>query len=260
VGSASRQALATAIAAFDELGTTDLETAERLLSATRAIAGSTQLRALLADPGIEPKGKLSVVRQVFKGYGDVIGVIEAASVGRWSSGNELVDGLETLGFRAVASSAKGESIDRELFAFGEVVRSNADLELAMGSSFGTLDSKAALIDRLLKTATEQTRLVVRHIVLSLGRRRFADAVKRAASVIAEQSGYGVATVRTATALTAPQLERLETSLSARYGKKLSINQVVDPSLIGGVRISVGDDVIDGSVATRLNDLRLQLAG
>jgi len=252
--------MGAAIAALDALGKTDVETADRLLAATRAVAGSSQLRHLLADPGIEAHGKLGVVQRVFSGYGDVLRVIETVAAARWSSGDELVDGLETLGFRAVAASAIGVSVERELFAFGQVVRSDAELELAMGSALGTPESKAALVDRLLRSASPQARLVVRHIVLSLGRRRFADSVKRAAAAIAEQAGFGVATVRTAASLTDQQQIRLAGALESRYGRKLSINQVVDPSLIGGVRISVGDDVIDGSVATRLNDLRLQLAG
>ncbi|MFD1716004.1 F0F1 ATP synthase subunit delta [Amnibacterium flavum] len=261
MGSASRQALETAIAALDKLGSTDLATGERLLAAARAIAGSTQLRALLADPGIEAQGKSRVVNQVFSGFGDIVPVLDAVVNARWSSGNELVDGIETLGYRAVSASApQGVSVDRELFSFGAAVGSNSELELAVGSNLGGHGAKTVLVDRLLVNASEQTRVIVRHIVQSPRKRRFSDAIRRAASVVADQSGLGVATIRTATALTAAQLDRLEKALSVRYGRQLSINQVVDTGLIGGVRISIGDDVIDGSVATRLNDLRLQLAG
>jgi len=49
-------------------------------------------------------------------------------------------------------------------------------------------------------------------------------------------------------------------LATAYGRKIVINQVIDPALIGGVRITIGDDVIDGTVRTRLDDLRLRLAG
>jgi F-type H+-transporting ATPase subunit delta len=261
VGSASRQALETAIVALDRLGSTDLATGERLLAAARAISGSTQLRALLADPGIEAQGKSRVVKQVFSGFGDIIPVLDSVVNARWSTGRELVDGIETLGYRAVSASAPvGVAVDRELFSFGAAVASNSELELAVGSSLGAEGAKTVLVDRLLVSASEQTRVVVRHIVQSPRRRRFSDAIKKAAAVVADQSGLGVATVRTATPLSAAQIERLEKALSAKYGRKLSINQVVDASLIGGVRISIGDDVIDGSVATRLNDLRLQLAG
>ena len=64
----------------------------------------------------------------------------------------------------------------------------------------------------------------------------------------------------ARALPAAQLEQLQTVLSAKYGTRLKINEIVDATVIGGVRVQVGDDVIDGSIARRINDLRLQLVG
>jgi F-type H+-transporting ATPase subunit delta len=56
-----------------------------------------------------------------------------------------------------------------------------------------------------------------------------------------------------------QLERLREGLARAYGRNVAINQVIDESVIGGLRVRIGNDVIDGSVATKLNDLRLQLA-
>jgi F0F1-type ATP synthase delta subunit len=47
-------------------------------------------------------------------------------------------------------------------------------------------------------------------------------------------------------------------LSKSAGRDLQLNLVIDPSIIGGLRVQIGDDVIDGSVATRLTELRLQL--
>jgi F-type H+-transporting ATPase subunit delta len=91
-------------------------------------------------------------------------------------------------------------------------------------------------------------------------RRIGELIRFASTVVADQSGSAVATVTTAVPLGAAQLQRLETTLASQYGRRVQLNQVIDASVIGGIRIQIGDDVIDGSVATRINDLRLQLAG
>ena len=70
----------------------------------------------------------------------------------------------------------------------------------------------------------------------------------------------VATIITAAPISPAQLDRLRAGLAKSYGRELKLNLVIDPSIIGGIRVQIGDDVIDGSVSTRLNDLRLQLAG
>jgi F-type H+-transporting ATPase subunit delta len=86
------------------------------------------------------------------------------------------------------------------------------------------------------------------------------ALRKTAAIVASQEGLSIATVTSARPRSDAQLERLQAGLSRAYGRDLRFNQVVDPSLIGGLRVQVGDDVIDSSVATRLADVRLQLAG
>ncbi|BDI22009.1 F0F1 ATP synthase subunit delta [Herbiconiux sp. L3-i23] len=261
MGSASRQALASSVSALAD-ARLDLTGGVQLLAAARTVGGSAQLRGLLADPGIEAAAKRGLVSKLFVGFGaPVQGVVASASAERWSSGDEFADGLEELGFRAIAAGGpSGSALGHELFTFEQAVRSNAELELALSSKLGGGEAKVALVDRILAGAGEATRAIVRHLVQFPRELRFVEALRRAARIVADASGLGIATVATASPLSDAQLARLEKALGDRYGRALSLNQVIDPSLIGGVRISVGDDVIDGSVAARLNDLRLQLAG
>jgi F-type H+-transporting ATPase subunit delta len=79
-------------------------------------------------------------------------------------------------------------------------------------------------------------------------------------IVADQRGSIVATVITAAPLSASQSERLSSVLMRRYGKKVGLNAVIDPSVVGGLRVQVADDVIDASVAARLGELRQRLAG
>ena len=79
-------------------------------------------------------------------------------------------------------------------------------------------------------------------------------------LVADQRGSIVATVLTATPLNTAQSERLSAVLTKRYGRRVGLNAVIDPSVVGGLRVQIADDVIDASVAARLAELRQRLAG
>lgn len=264
MGSATREALASSRAALAvHVGTADLATGEGLLKAGRAIDGSSQLLSALANPSADGAAKAALVERVFASAVTprALALLKAAVSVRWSSHDDLLAGIEDLGLRAIAASAPATtSIEGELFAFGAAVSSDAGLELALASKLGRADAKVGLVDALLSgKVSPQTLAIVRHLVQQPRGRRIGELLRHASAVVADQAGNAVATVTSAGALAPKQLERLKKSLAGRYGE-LTINQIVDPSVVGGLRVQIGDDVIDGSIATRLNDLRLQLAG
>lgn len=263
MGSATREALASAIAVLGStMGTDDLTTGEQLLESGRIIGDSAQLRAALADHSADEAAKRGVVEALFGSYAPATRAILGSVVaGRWSSDNDLLAGIEELGIRAVAASAPSNlSIESELFAFERAVSSNSELEFAVGSKLGTPEAKVSLVDSLLTgKASRQTIVIVRQLVQQPRRRRIGELLRFATAVVADQGGLAVATVTSAVPLSSDQIDRLTRTLATKYGRNLRVNEVIDAAVVGGVRIQIGDDVIDGSVATRLNDLRLQLA-
>ena len=263
MGSATREALARSVSALAELGTkADLATAGDLFAAGRVVADSAQLRAVLSDPSANPAGKHALVKRVFGSLSapavELLGVIAGE---RWSSQDDVLAAIEELGIRSIASSApRNVDIPAELFAFGGAVTSDAGLELALRSKLAAPEAKAALAERLLAgKVSQQTVAIIRQLVLQPRGRSIREALRETARIVASQSGQAIATVITAMPLPEAQAERLRSSLAARYGD-LKLNQVVDPAILGGLRVQIGDDVIDGSVASRLTELRLQLAG
>lgn len=264
MGSATREALASSRTALaGSIGTIDLATGESLFKAGRVVGSSSQLLSALADPSASAAAKVTLVKAVFGQATtpqalDLLGSVVAE---RWSNHGDLLAGIEDLGLRATALSAPSDvSIEAELFAFGTAVSSDAELELALASKLGLPTAKAGLVEKLLAgKVSPQSLLIVRHLVQQPRGRRIGELLRHAAAVVADQAGTSIATITSAGALAPAQLERLTKSLSERYGRQLSINLVVDPAVVGGVRVQIGDDVIDGSIATRLADLRLQLA-
>ena len=262
MGSATRESVSAAIAVLNAQSAVDLATGEQLLSAALTVESSPHLRAALADDAADPADRTSIVRALFGAYTKPAQlVLESLVSGRWSSSEDLVGGIEQLGIRALASSAsKTVSITDELFAFSTAVASNADLELALGSKLGAADARVSLVTRLLAgKASKQTVAILSALIAAPRGRRIAELVRFATTIVAEQSGSTIATITVASRLTADQTGRLEKALSSQYGNSIRINQVVDPSILGGMRVQVGDEIIDGTVANRIADLRLRLA-
>ncbi len=263
MGSASREALAAAKRQLAATTGVTLATGEQLLAAGRAIESSGQLRSVLADPAVEAERKAALLSTIFGSLDTAAArVLADAAAARWSSPDELVDGVEQLGIRAIAMAAgAGAGIEGEIFAFGRAVASDHELELAVGSKLGESSAKAELVTTLLaRKAQPGTVAIVRHLVQSPRGRRIGELLSGAADIVADVAGAIVATVTSAVPLSAAQLGALEKSLGARYGHTLRVNLIIDPAIVGGLRVQLGDDVIDGTVASRLADLRIRLAG
>ncbi|MCU1597071.1 MAG: F-type H+-transporting ATPase subunit delta [Actinomycetota bacterium] len=262
MGSATRGALARAVATLNAQAKVDLATGEQLFAASLVLDGSPQLAAALADDTAEDANRKGIVAAVFAKYGTAArSVIETLSTERWSSEDDLIAGMEELGIRAVAESApKSLSIEDELFAFVNAVTSDSELELALGSKLGTVEGKISIIHALLDgKASAQTIAILTALVAQPRGRRIGELIRYATSIVADQSNLIVANVTVARPIEAKQLDRLVAALTEQYGRAMRVQQVVDPSIVGGIRVQIGDDVIDGSIANRIADLRLRLA-
>ena len=263
MGSATSSAIAAARAALSaRTDAVTLAIGEELLAAGRVIGESTQLRNVLTDPSTSSEQKSGIIARIFASLDETSReLLTVLSEHRWSEPGDLLAGVEEIGIRVLASSVEdGVDIPAELFGFGRLVSSNAELELAVGSKLGEPSAKVTLVERLLAgSVSEQTVAIVSHLVQQPRGRRIGALLKHAAGLVADQASLTIATITVAAPLDETQLERLKAGLSSSYGA-LRIQQVIDPSVLGGVRIVVGDDVIDDTVATRLKDLRLQLAG
>lgn len=262
MGSASREALAQSTAALAALGAQVTTTVgAELLEASAVIADASALRAAIVDPAVENEPKRALIAKLFGGLSPAASqTLTGVAQARWSNADELVAGVEELGLRAEAIATASATLDDELLAANELIGQNHELELTLGSKLGDADAKVALVERVFAGKVSDAAMrVLAHFVRNSRGRRIGGLLKNAAVLVADQAGQTLATVTVSAPLDAARQERLRNALSQSTGRPVKLNLVVDPAIIGGIHIQIGEDVIDGSVAARLNDLRHQLA-
>lgn len=262
MGSATTQALAASTAALAEAKDVTLDTAGELFTVARLLGESGQLSGALADPAAPEGLREQVVATVFGAMSENTRRVLSVTVGeRWSDEDGLIAGIEELAIRAATVAAPAVDIEGELFSFLRVIAGNPELELALGSRLGDDSAKGTLVEKLLGgTASAPTTLIVSALVRQPRGRRVRQLLNRAMKIVSAQGGRMVATVHTASPLSAAQRGRLGDALAERYDGRVSINEVIDPTIVGGLRVQIVDDIIDGSISARLADLRQKLAG
>jgi F-type H+-transporting ATPase subunit delta len=193
---------------------------------------------------------------------EALAVVATAVAQRWTASRDLADALEQLGVVAVVRSAgdDAERLEDELFSFGQVVKDNPELRDALSDPARSRADKATLVSDLLGSKALPATVALARQALSGSHRTVGVAVAEYQKIAADTRNQSVATVRVARPLADADRQRLVDVLSRTYDRQIHLNVVVDPDVIGGIRVEIGDDVIDGTVASRLDDARRKLAG
>ena len=162
-----------------------------------------------------------------------------------------------------AADARGEldGVEDELFRFGRIVGGDRELARILSDRKAPAGGKAALLDRLLsRKVSPVTEQLLRNVLTGPHVGHAENAIERLSDVASRRRGQSVARVTTAVALTAEQEQRLSEVLGRIYGRTVGLQVTVDPSVLGGLIVQVGDEVIDGSIAHRLEAASRRLAG
>lgn len=222
------------------------------------------LRRVATDVSVESDAKQRLVAELFGGKVDAatLEIVQSAVGRRWTASRDLADALERLSEVAVVRSAGVDSarLSDELFAFGQVVADNTSLRDALSDRSRSVEDKSALVRSLLEGKALPATITLATQALAGTYRTVGSALASYQQVAAEVHGERVATVRVAHPLSAADRQRLTDALSRQYDRPIHLNVVVDPTVLGGIRVELGDDVIDGTVANRLDDARRKLAG
>jgi len=239
---------------------------DSLFKACHLLEDQAPLRRALTDPTRPPEGKAQLARDVFGPHldGAASDVMAEAAGLRWASSRDLLDALEHLGVVAVVKGAdsdgQGERLENELFTVGRAVADNTDLRTALFDPGRPSADKQALVAILLEgKALPGT---IRLVQESLTERhpRIRQALRDYARIAADARQRTVAFVKAAAPLDEEARRRLADALTKAYGRAVHLNVEVDPAVIGGISVEVGDDLIDGTIASRLDDASRRLAG
>ncbi len=225
------------------------------------------LRRALTDPSRSGEDRAALARAVVgeRVGGEALDVLVWTVQARWSAPRDLPDALELLAVDAQAAAAdqvgRLDTVEDELFRIGRIVAANPDLRAALSDASAPVASRAALVEALLEgRVADETRALVRQGVLVPRGRTLERIMTEYVRVAAQRRDEMVATVTASVPLTEEQRTRLGSALTRIYGRDIHLNVDVDPSIVGGIRVAIGDEVIDGSVVARLDDARRRLVG
>jgi F-type H+-transporting ATPase subunit delta len=242
-------------------------TGDELFAVLRLLDREHGLRRALSDPAKSAQEKAAVAESLLRGKiaAPTLELITAAVSARWATSSDLTDAVEELAVLAVVETAQAagqlDDLEDELFRFGRIVASQPELRDALSGPALPDSAKRQLLGALMrgKVTPAAGRLITQAVTDPRGR-HLDTSLDLYARLAAERRERLIAVVRVATAPSPEQLRRLRAGLAATYGHEVHVNIVLDPEVVGGMSVQIGNDLIDGTVASRLASVRRRLAG
>jgi F-type H+-transporting ATPase subunit delta len=237
-----------------------------LFSVADVLREQPALRRASTDPRIPPETKNVLVRDVFASHvGEAAMDVAATSVTyRWTAGRDLPDALAHVAVvsdvKAADAAGDGDQLEEELFRFSRVVAESPELRDALSDPGRELADKQRLVRDLVDGKVTPAALTLLQRAVTTTHLTVTSALEDFIEITSSTRGRMVARVWTARPLDGPETDRLATALGRVYGGTVHVNLIEDADVLGGLRIEIGDEVIDGTVRNRLEDARRRLVG
>ena len=241
-----------------------LNLASELFAVVDVLDHNGTLRRAVTDSSRDAAARQGIANTVFGGKisSQAMAVLTSAVAQRWSDDADLANALERAAVLAVTASAQSrggvdalDEVLNELLTFVRTVDSNAQAQEALSDHQASKEAKKKLAVALGGPATTAEGVLLLERIGSNPRGlHAARAADEFAEIIVKRQNRYIARVTSAINLSQAQLERLGRALNAVYGRELKLDVSVDPAVLGGLRVQVGDEVIDGTVETRMSDL------
>lgn len=229
------------------------------------LEGERSLRVAVADTSLESEQRAGIMNDVFgsKVAEPTAAILREATQQEWSNPRELREGLVALGRRALLRAAQDqgqlETVENELYTLSRIIEKESELAQLLSDRTAPADQKRSLLANVLYGKVTVFTEALALQVIGRPEKNPVDDIAAVARDAAALTGKTVAEVAAAEELTGSQREALAAKLGHIYGREIAIHSEVDPSLLGGMTIRVGDEIIDGSTRGKLDRLRAQLA-
>lgn len=263
----SQRALAAARDRFDAvLAAASGDVGAQLFAVVDLLDAQPAVRRALTDPAREGEQKAALVRALWgeKLASQVVELLAAMVTDRWSANCDLGDSLEILGTEAILGTAQAngdlERLEDEVFRVDRMLVGRKELRAALvDTSRSSADRLQLATELFAKHISPCTMALLKRAVSHPRGRALGDTLASIGRQAAARRHCSLALVTTAVPLSIGQQERLADILHRAYGKPIALSVVVDPAVLGGVRVAIASDIIDGTIAARIEDVSRHVA-
>ncbi len=271
---ASREARAATVDQFDAVAATlSDDELTQMASDLASVAGLLQREPMLArhlsDGSGEPAAKTALLDRLLVGQvgGPALKVLRAAVSARWSATRDLVDSVQLVAQLSLLERAKRqgdvELVAEQLFRSSRLLAEQPRLAGLLSDYAEPADGRVTLLTTVLGEASGNSTITVGLLAQSvrlLHGERVEEVIEELAHLAVARQGEVVAEVVAAAGISPAQRERLTSLLTRIYRHAVSIQVTIDPAVMGGLSVTVGDEVIDGTLSSRLAAAAINLPG
>lgn len=233
-----------------------------LFTITKVLDDSIQLERALTDPSRPVADKVAVLKELLgdNAHPMTMEIMTDLVSRRWSRARDIANAVEDFGVDAMMYYADATDATLQVsIELSELHSALLNLPVVRAKLYdyqATSEARVKLFREVFsgKTLNKVTMRLAEHATCNLRRRRYLETIQWLINKFSRHMGESMVTVTTATPLKKEQIKRLVEVYSAKVGRQVHINSVVDPTVLGGMRIQVGDEVTDNTVVTQLQNL------
>ena len=234
-----------------------------LFTITSALDHNIQLERALTDPSRPVEDKVAVVKTLIgdQAHPLVMEIMSDLVSRRWSRVSDIANAVEDFGVDGMMYYADYTNttlqVSIELAELHSALLNLPVVRTKLYDATVSSEARVKLLYSLIGDAdfTKVTKRLAEHATCNLRNRRYLQSIQWLINKFSRHMGESIVNVTTATPLSKEQVEKLIAIYSAKTGHPVHINSVVDPTVMGGMRIQVGDEVTDNTVVAQLQHLQ-----